>query len=96
MAGGGGGSSNDGLPGAAMDGIFAGTRIDSRNGTTATVERPGEGGDSGSVYNRFVTVCYECIYCGYVDVCCVSHHSYCFGDGVHTWRLRNMCKFVEQ
>ena len=49
--GGGGGGSIDGMPGGNMEGPLPGTRIDRRNGTTATVEAGGEGGDSGSIYN---------------------------------------------
>lgn len=50
-AGGGGGASLNGLPGAALEGVLAGTLLDPLNGTTATVDEPGKGGESGSTYN---------------------------------------------
>jgi hypothetical protein len=50
-AGGGGGGSVDGLPGGALHGALPGTLIDPINGVTATVEKPGAAGDSGSTYN---------------------------------------------
>ena len=37
--------------GAGMDGPLEGTRLDPRNGGTATCLRGGKAGDSGSVYN---------------------------------------------
>lgn len=50
-AGGGGGGSLPGLPGGALDGSLPGTMIDPINGTTATIEKPGEAGDTGSTFN---------------------------------------------
>lgn len=50
-AGGGGGASLNGLPGGALEGVLAGTLLDPLNGTTATVDMPGKGGESGSTYN---------------------------------------------
>jgi hypothetical protein len=38
-------------PGGALEGVLAGTLLDPLNGTTATVEGPGKGGESGSTYN---------------------------------------------
>lgn len=38
-------------PGGALEGVLAGTLLDPLNGTTATVESPGKGGESGSTYN---------------------------------------------
>eukprot|EP01041_Mallomonas_annulata_P002379 gene2379-4623_t len=49
-AGGGGGSSSDGLPGSGMNGSLPGTRIDKRNGGTATATFGGDAGDSGNLY----------------------------------------------
>jgi hypothetical protein len=50
-AGGGGGSSLNGLPGGGLTGAFPGTRIDPRNGFTATETAGGDGGDSGTQFN---------------------------------------------
>jgi len=50
-AGGGGGGSLHGLPGGNMDGDFPGARIDPICGGTATSERGGFAGDSGSTFN---------------------------------------------
>ncbi len=38
-------------PGGALEGVLAGTLLDSVNGQTATVDTPGKGGESGSTYN---------------------------------------------
>ena len=52
VAGGGGGAGSlDGVPGTNMNGPLPGSRIDRRNGSSATVDSPGEAGDSGSIYN---------------------------------------------
>jgi hypothetical protein len=40
-----------GAPGGAFDGILPGTLIDAICGGTATVDKPGRAGDSGSTYN---------------------------------------------
>ena len=50
-AGGGGGGSSDGCPGGGCQGVLPGTRIQPRNGTTATLSKAGDPGDSGSVLN---------------------------------------------
>lgn len=46
-----GGSSMSGLPGSGLYGPSEGTRIDMRNGCTATCNGGGSGGDSGNIYN---------------------------------------------
>jgi hypothetical protein len=40
-----------GAPGGAFEGILPGTLIDAICGGTATVDKPGRAGDSGSTYN---------------------------------------------
>ena len=50
-AGGGGGGSVPGAPGGGLEGVLPGTLLDPICGGTATVEKGGLAGDSGSTYN---------------------------------------------
>lgn len=50
-AGGGGAGSIDGLPGGALEGSLPGTLLDPLNGSTATVDKPGRPGETGSTFN---------------------------------------------
>jgi hypothetical protein len=50
-SGGGGGGSVPGMPGGGLTGVLPGTLLDPICGGTATVEKPGLAGDSGSTYN---------------------------------------------
>lgn len=50
-SGGGGGGSLDGLPGSGMEGPLPGSRMDPINGMSASCEKAGRGGDSGSSFN---------------------------------------------
>jgi hypothetical protein len=50
-SGGGGGASLHGLSGGGLDGTLPGTLVDPLNGGTATVESPGNAGETGSTFN---------------------------------------------